>query len=319
MQGSVCDPAAPARPVRPPQTVSRVAAFALAVGVLFVATSTLLWRLVLDLTSFGPPIPAAAEPGDSRSETVSIGAVSRLSRSSLYHGYQPVLDYLSRATRYRFRLRPASSYREAVADLVAGRTRAAFFGGLLYVEARAEFGVVPLVRPRNASGGAESESVVVVRDDSSIRDLAGLRGRSVAVPPADTLSARWLGSEGAGDLSFTLRTFANHQAVAHQVLRGVCDAGVLKERVALDYLARGLRVVARSGPFPSAPLVAAPDTDPALTRAVVDSLVRLDPRRPQDRAVLSTFDAEFSSGFVPARDSDYEPIRALLARSGGPP
>ena len=36
------------------------------------------------------------------------------------------------------------------------------------------------------------------------------------------------------------------------------------------------------------------------------------------REMLDGFDPEFSGGFAPARDSDYDPVRALLERIPGP-
>ncbi len=219
-----------------------------------VLVAVALFVRVRDLSAEGAALvpSGAAAAADAREEKV-VGVVSRLAPSTLYEGYQPILDYLSRATPYHFRLRASRGYRDAVEDLVAGRTQASFLGSLLYVEARAVHGVEPLVRPRNARGEPVSESLVVVLEDSPIRNLEGLARRVVAVPPADSLSANWLWRAAPAGLQFRTVSYGHHEAVVRSVLRGLSDAGVVKERVAVGHLGSGLRVLARSGPVPSAP------------------------------------------------------------------
>jgi phosphonate transport system substrate-binding protein len=266
---------------------------------------------VRDLSSEGAPLAYAGSPApDPRPEKV-VGVVSRLAPATLYEGYQPVLDYLSRATPYRFRLRASRGYRDAVDDLVAGRTQAAFVGSLLYVEAHAAHGVVPVVRPRNARGEPLSESLVVVREDSPIHVLGDLAGRTVAVPPSDSLSANWLRLAVAPGLDFRTVSYGHHEAVVRNVLRGIADAGVVKERVAAEHVGHGLRVLARSGPMPSSPLIVAKDADPAFVDAVRRALLALKPADDANRAARAAWDPEFAWGFAPAADRDYDAIRAL--------
>ena len=273
--------------------------------------ATAVFVRVRDLSSEGTLLAYTGSPApDSRPEKV-VGVVSRLAPATLYEGYQPVLDYLSRSTPYRYRLRASHGYREAVEDLVAGRTQAAFVGSLLYVEAHASHGVDPVVRPRNVRGEPLSESLVVVREDSPIHVLADLAGRSVAVPPPDSLSANWLRLAVAPGLEFRTVSYGHHEAVVRNVLRGISDAGVVKERVAAEYIGHGLRVLARSGPVPSSPLVVARDADPVFVDAIRRALLALNPAREKDRAILATWDPEFTWGFAPATDRDYDAVRAL--------
>ncbi len=298
--------------------MKRVRLLGAALAALVAVAAVLLFVRVRDLTSEGRLLagtPGAA-PADARPER-AIGVVSRLAPVSLYEGYQPVLDYLGRTTPYRYRLRVARGYGDAVEDLVAGRTHGAFLGSLLYVQAHAAHGVLPLVRPRNAQGKPTFESVLVVREDSPVRGLDDLARRAVAVPPPDSFSANWLRAASPG-ASFAERTFAHHEAVVHQVLRGACDAGVVKERVAAPYLGRGLRIVARSGPMPGSPFVVPKSVEPAFAQAVASALLALDPARPADREVLAGWDPEFAWGFAPASDPDYDAFRAFAARAPSP-
>lgn len=305
-------------PCKDRAAMKRVRLLGAALATIVAAAAVLLFVRVRDLSSEGQLLTGtpAVSPADPRPER-SIGVVSRLAPVSLYEGYQPVLDYLGRTTPYRYRLRVARGYGDAVEDLVAGRTHGAFLGSLLYVQAHAAHGVVPLVRPRNARGEPTFESVLVVREDSPVRGLGDLARRSVAVPPPDSFSAKWLRVASPG-AAFVERTFAHHEAVVHQVLRGACDAGVVKERVAALYLGRGLRIVARSGPMPGSPFVVPKGAEPAFARAIAESLLALDPTRPADRQILAGWDPEFAWGFAPAADPDYDAFRSFAARTPEP-
>jgi hypothetical protein len=56
--------------------------------------------------------------------------------------------------------------------------------------------------------------------------------------------------------------------------------------------------------------------DPVVTSAFRDALLALDLSSPAGQATVAKWDPEFTHGFVPARDEDYQPLRALLAGAG---
>ncbi len=267
-------------------------------------------------------VPAVTAPARGGKPTVFIGVVSRYAPTMIYQGYQPVMDYLTAVTPYRFELRIGNSYTQTVEDLVAGRVAAAFLGTLIYLEAHRKYAVVPILKPLNEEGKPFSRIVVITREDSPVATLSDLRGRTLAVPSPESFSATWLKHLALRQVDLSsddlraIRSFDHHYTVVFQVLRGAFDAGVVRERVATEYLARGLRIIARSEPVPASPIVVRRNNDPAVTAAIEDALLSLGRSSPARRPAVTNWDPEFTHGFVLARDEDYQPFRVQLSRAG---
>jgi phosphonate transport system substrate-binding protein len=73
-----------------------------------------------------------------------------------------------------------------------------------------------------------------------------------------------------------------------------------------------VRVLARSEPIPTVPIVAHPDTPAEVHAQLRRALLAVDPKDPETRSRLEEWDAEFRNGFVEARVEDYASIFQLL-------
>lgn len=137
------------------------------------------------------------------------------------------------------------------------------------------------LRPLLASGGVEIVAVpvvggvtvyhadLIVRADSGITSLEGLRGRRFAFTDPLSLTGRrvvevWLTEQGETPQDFFGETFFTHahDNSIHAVRRGLAD-GASVDSLVLEYLERhapqeteGLLVIRRSRAFPIPPLVA---------------------------------------------------------------
>lgn len=249
---------------------------------------------------------------------VRFGINLRFSPVRLYERYQPLMDYLTQNTPYRFELKISRNYQEAVRDLKEGRTQIASLGDGAYVEAILLHGAMPVVKPLNRYGKPFYRSVIVVPRDSRIASLAGLRGRSVAFGSHHSVSGNLvprnllaLAGLSQRDLGFSI-ALKNHNSVAKAVLKGIFEAGAVKEVFAERHERDGLRVLASSDPIPSVPLVARGEAPKEMIRAVADALLKLDYRNPADRKIMAAWDREFQYGFVPAHPSDYRDIFRLF-------
>jgi ABC-type phosphate/phosphonate transport system substrate-binding protein len=74
----------------------------------------------------------------------------------------------------------------------------------------------------------------------------------------------------------------------------------------------GLTVIAESESIPMGPLVAGPDTPYAVIGNIKKALLGLDPKVPNDQAVLKRLDEDYRNGFVEATDQDYGGIRSKI-------
>jgi len=251
---------------------------------------------------------AAAKP------TVYFGINLRYSPRSMYLRYQPLMDYLTANTPYRFELKISHDYRGALDDLREGRVAICSLGDGAFVDAMLRYGAVPVVRPLNQEGRPFFRAAIVVPRDSTISSLEQLAGKSFAFGFSHSLTGnllpRFMLEQAGVDLSELKYqvSLKNHDAVTKAILRGVYDAGSVKESFAFKYQQRGFRVLAYSPPIPSVPLVVHPDTSPRLRAAIASALLKLDPRNPMHRGIMSQWDDEFHHGFAPASIQDYRGV-----------
>jgi phosphonate transport system substrate-binding protein len=242
---------------------------------------------------------------------VRIGVVSRFAPNVTYTGYQPIMDYLNRAGTRHYELQLSTSYQDAVDRLREGRVDASFLGAWIYGHLAPDEDLPPIAAPLNAEGSSHFKAVLVARASSDLTAVSQLRGLRVALPSRQSWSGNWLQTNGLKDAGLTVADldsvhhFDHHQTVVWQVLRRNFDAGVVKESVAAEYASEGLRTVAFSQPIPGPPLVGRPGMDSEVLTEISRLLLRLDPHRPEDKAVLESWTPEFSFGFTAVGRGQY--------------
>lgn len=297
----------------------RAVSFLFVIVLFLTVASIVLYTWTTDIGQSFPPPPLAAQPQPTRPKPVlAIGVVSRYPPPVIYHGYQPIMDYLTDRTPYAWELQPAGSYQEAVDRLVRGETAAAFLGTYIYVRAHARYGVRAILKPLNENGEPLARSVLITRTGSTIGSVRDLAGKRIALPSQDSFSGNWLPLAAFGpDAAPVVRHFSHHHSVVYQVLRGAFDAGVVKERVAREFANRDIRIVLSSTPIPGSPLVVRKDCDTAIVRAIRTALLAIDVRETVDRELVQQWDQEFRYGFATATEADFDGIRDLLRARGG--
>jgi phosphonate transport system substrate-binding protein len=244
--------------------------------------------------------------------TVRFGVIPRFNPHVTYEYYQPLMDYLSRNTPYRFELRLGHSYLETIEDLRKGTTDVAYLGGATYAIARHRFGARALVKPRNAEGGTTYRCFIIVRKDSPIRTIQDLRGKKVAFGARRATTGSLIpsymlfGSGVTPNHLKVVKNLHNHEEVAKAVLKGVYDAGAVKDVIAWKYEAQGLRIIAESEELPNAPIAAGPSLPKDAEEAMVKALLSIDGSGPEGKATLSQWGPELQHGFVRARGEEYD-------------
>ncbi len=263
------------------------------------------------------PAPFAAQPPEEK-PVIYFGIIPRYNPMIMYHSYQPMMDYLTENTPYRFELKLSRDYTETVKLLHSGETPVASLGGVTCIEAQESFGVIPILKPLNEVGQPFYTSIIIVRKDSPIRTVQDLRGKSFAFSSHHSTSGNLiprylLFQEGISLFDFS--SYVNldsHDAVAKAVLKGRVDAGAVKDVVAFRYKEHGLRFLVISEAIPSVPIVVHSDTPPELAESIKTALLALNPNRPNHRQLLSNWDPEFRYGFVEASEADYAPIYRMM-------
>jgi phosphonate transport system substrate-binding protein len=261
-------------------------------------------RSVIDSTSLSKPL-------------VYLGVISRYPPNIIYHGYQPILDYLTSQTPYRFELKLSDDYTQAVQMLVRKEVAAAFLGSYVYINAHTQYGIIPILKPLNENFEPFSRSVVITGISSKIYSMNDLRGKRVALPSKDSFSSIWLlrnelRKHGIReqDLAET-RNFPHHQSVIHNVTKNVYDVGVTREYLVKKLINKTVRVLLYSDPVPTSPIVTSADYPKEVIQAIRTTLLGINQNNPRREALTRGWDNEFTYGFVEAVDRDYDVIRSI--------
>jgi len=282
----------------------------------------MFFNYVLDISGkiYEQEIPSGLDSLNKNKPVVYIGVISRYPPNIIYRGYQPVLDYITSKTDYRFELKLSNDYRDAVDKLIKGEVTAAFLGSYVYIQANREFGVIPILKPLNENFEPYSRSVIFVRDESNIRGIKDIRGKKLALPSKESFSVNWmlkyelsLNNLNEGDFK-EIEYFPHHQSVIYEVLRGSSDVGVTREYLIKNPVEKGLRIIGYSDPIPTSPLVVVPGKSTVIVEAIKSALLEINRNNPARTVITKNWDFEFVYGFEVASDSDYNFIREI---SGG--
>ncbi len=267
------------------------------------------------VTEFNAPEDIAPLPAEP--DIVSFGVIPKDNPRIIYEKFQPLMDYLTDKTPYNFELVLQKTYDDTVIALGEGRINMAFLGPLTYLHAKAEYQAIPLLKGITEKGDPFYNSVIVTKKNSPFKQLSDLKGQSIAFASLKSTSGnlipRYLLAENGIHLR-EIKDFNNfnyHDSVVKQVLKGIYDAGAVRESVAEKYVPLGLKIIARSEPIPTGPLVVGSQTPHILVKTVKAALLDMV-KTDEGIKVLRKIDPEFMGGFAEADDYDYEHIRNMI-------
>jgi phosphonate transport system substrate-binding protein len=296
-------------------------AYIIAAGlVVLVGLTIIFYAIAMDIEREMPlPSDSVTAKTDAGSKpVVMIGVISRYPPTIMYRGYQPIMDYLTSQTAYRFELLLSRDYNEALHSLITNKVSAVFLGSYLYVKAHERHPVIPILMPLNETLKPVSRSVLFVRNNSPISSPKDLKGKKLALPSTESFSSQWvleyeLARDGlTKDSLAEVHHFSHHHTVIAQVLNGTYDAGVTREYLLKGLLNHGFRAVVYSVPIPSSPIATTQNSDPAIIAAIKTALLAVNKDETQRAIVTRDWDGEFVYGFVEATDADYDIVRSVI-------
>ena len=248
---------------------------------------------------------------------IYFGVIPRDNPRITYEKYQPLIDYLTETTGHRFELKLKKSYEETVVSLGNGETDVAILDPLTYLEAHARYGAVCILKSVNSRGEPFYYSMIITKKDKPLKSLSELKGKSFAFSAvkstAGNLIPRYLLAEAGihlKDLGM-YKNFDYHETVVKRVLSGEFDAGAVRDSVANKYMPLGIKVIKRSSPIPTGPVVIGPRTSFVTGEMIKSALININ-KTERGQQVLKKLDPEFWGGFIEARDSDYQGIRDMI-------
>ena len=270
------------------------------------------------------PAPAPQDlPASRATRTLRFAVVSFYNPRLMYLKYQPLVDYLSTQTPWRFQLDLSPTYQQTIDRLCGGQVDLAYLGPFSYVRAHEVCGARPVVR-LNTAGRDSYTSYVMVRQDSRITNLAQLKGERFAFGSRLSASSHLVPRamlDRAGlrpGVDVTCAYYGHHDRAARAVLLGEAAACGIRDLVGDQFKPRGLRVLAQSDPIPNFPLVVGPEAPSGLAAALTGVLIDLPARNKAAAATIAGWDPELAGGFAPVSPEAYLPVLRLARRLFGP-
>jgi phosphonate transport system substrate-binding protein len=245
------------------------------------------------------------------------GVVPYLTPIQLAKLHAPVVSRFTHLLGHPVSFVTAASFESFAMRLKQRRFDIAFIQPYDYPAAVGELGYIPVARM-----GDQHRALIVLPPDSPLREVAQLKGRTVALPPVSTpacyLAAVMLREAGLDpQRDVTLRHYKSHESCLQQVLSGSAAACVTPEHALRAFTSRigiTLRVLKESPPSLGPLFVAHPDLPPAARQALQEDILSWADRA-DGRTILHALGFKT---FVPVSTADKEAYTRVAPCSSDP-
>ena len=257
----------------------------------------------------GPVLAAVADDANE----LRLGSVAMDIPAEMYRRLTPLTKYLSDTLKRPVRLKLSPNMSAAIDEVSKAEVELAYLTPVAYLKARAKGGAQLVVKTLT-NGKASFQLMIAVREDSPIRQVQDLKGKTFAFGDKAAILQRavvvgaGMPLESLGEYKF----IGHYDNIAKGVASGDFDAGILKDTTASDWKRKGLRVLHSSPPLPPYNIVASSKVDAKLLKQIREAFLALDIKNPAHQKVIQALDDEYD-GFAPASDADYDVVRQLIA------
>lgn len=265
---------------------------------------------ILLLCMLFAPLSWAAEP-------IVLAVHPYKSTSSLLKAFGPMADYLSQKLGRDVKLEISSNYEAHVQRIGENRVDVAYMGPAPYVNLVKKHGQKPILARQQINGQSIFQGKIIIRQDSSITELAGLQGKQFAFgDPGSTMShlvpRYMLIKAGVPVDKLAGHAFlGSHDNVALGVLAGDYDAGAVKEAIYEKYQPRGLKALATTTAIPEHLFVTRSDMDGETIASLRRAMQALHLSE-QGRQILAGIKKGVTA-LEPAEDKDYDVLREVFS------
>ena len=253
----------------------------------------------------------AATPDAANTAELRFSVAPYLAPARMEELYTPMAAALTQALGRPVVFRTSSTFERHYDQVTAGATDLTLLHAFFYVVAVDQYGYLPLARMTEPFKG-----LLVVPEQSPVRTLADLRGKTIATPPDYLPTVHLVRREMREQhfdpsRDFVMRSFRSVESCLQQLVIGEA-AGCICPPFALPGAEARFKVrfrtIVESASIPNLTFVAHPRVSAAersRLRAAILQWSESDAGRDLIRSIGT-------SGFVAARDSEYAGVRRLL-------
>jgi phosphonate transport system substrate-binding protein len=283
-----------------------------------------LLKPALALAAAGLMAVSGAASAQNTPGVLRVSAIPDEAPTELQRKFQPLGEYLGKATGLKVEFTPVTDYAASVEGLINRKIDMVWFGGFTFVQAnvRSKGQVTPLVQREED----QKFRSVFITTQPSIHKLEDLRGKTLSFGSESSTSGHLmprsflLAAKVNPDTDLKRIAFSGtHDATVAAVAGGKVDAGALNISVWEKLVAekkvdpKVVRVFYTTPGFYDYNWSVRSDMNPALQKKISDAFLALDRSTPQGRQIL---DLQRATKFVPTRASNYATIEAAARNAG---
>lgn len=217
-------------------------------------------------TVLNPTAPVPTSVIKKTEKPLVLSCIPIESELKLIEGWQLLADYITEQSGIPIEIDTKKSYEDIINGLKSGEVDMAYLGALSYIKAHETAGVIPLVQPNFITEKDPLyRSCIIVRKDSGIKNIAGLKGKKFAFTDKDSTSGYLIPVSMMSDIGVkNLKFFSkyiftgDHEAAFLAVYNGYVDGAAVYSRLFLDNQDPRLKdiiIIKQSAPIPTGPIV----------------------------------------------------------------
>ncbi|HEC12061.1 MAG TPA: phosphate/phosphite/phosphonate ABC transporter substrate-binding protein [Acidiferrobacteraceae bacterium] len=267
-----------------------------------------------DIVLFAPlfiTLLVSLNPVNSQAQgptTLTFGVVPQQAASKLARLWTPILAYLGEQTGYQFRFKTARDIPTFEKRLAEGEYDMAYMNPYHYTVFHRQPGYVAFAMEKDK----KIRGIIVVRKDSQYKDLTEFKDQVLAFPSPAAFAASVLTRAQFAKIGIPIKPkyVSSHDSVYRTVAKGLYPAGggVMRTLKIVDpAISKQLRVLWTTR-FYTPHAIAAHQRIPA---SVVEQTRRAMGEMDQNPRGRELLEAVKFKGIVPARDADWDDVRAL--------
>jgi len=251
---------------------------------------------------------------------VAVAAMISPKETAIY--YQELIDYLAARIDHDVELIQRKTYSEVNELLAKRRIDLAFICTGPFVTGADRYGIEAIATPI-VRGKPFYHAYLIVNKDSTLQSLADLKGKDFAFTDPDSNTGAlvpryWLRQLGVTPETF-FRSFTytySHDNAIMAVAKNLVDGAAVDGHMWEYYQQRNAfyssktRVIMKSEPFGSPPLVVSKALDPSMKTALTKMILSMN-EDPEGKRILDELMIDY---FAPPQPEWYAPVKAMLER-----
>ncbi len=264
--------------------------------------------------------------GLSHSTELTIGLIPEQNVFNQMAKYKPLGEYIEKKTGIKIKFTILSRYGNIIENFYKKKLDGAFWGSFTGAMAIKKLDIQFLARPVNLDGNSTYHGYIFVRKDSGIKDVAGMRVKTIVFVEQATTAGyifpmAYFKEHGIKNIDGYFKEYyfaGSHDHAIYAVLNRKADIGCAKNTI-FDLLARNdprlkenLVILAKSPVVPSNGLGIRKEIAFEVKADIKRALLEMD-NDPEGQEVLKHYGA---LRFIETRESDYDPVFDIAKKAG---